>query len=545
VFLVVFLVMAATLVIGSFFFSIANEPAITPSKIADVLLQPQTLKLLINTLEVGIGAGLLATAVGSLYAWFLVRTNVPWRRALRLGVILPLSMPFIVKGFGWIALFSPSFGLINRAAAAFGIGPIINIYTIWGVIFAIGVGGLPLSFLVMEPAVRAIDFSLEESSRVAGRGLFQTFLRVTLPLLTPGMISSFILVMIIGIGNFDYPFLFNATGKTQTLATQIFYVLRGTPVPKYGTATIYSLIYLVIALVAITFYWRATRNTQRFVTVTGKASRSRVHDLGRWRPVGTAFLVFIWSLSFLLPFLGILATSFAPGISNVFRGFTLDNYAYFLSISAIRGVLINTLVVSAAAALLVAFFSVFIAYTSLKSDIRFSAIGDYVATIPLGFPPIVYSLAIFWMVLLIPGLNATYGTLVPIVLALVFVRLPHGVRIVSSNLIQLSDELEEASRVSGRGWFGSFRRITVPLLSGGVGNTFLYTFIDSMRELGAIVLLISAGNNVYTSILLQMYSQSSTALPDIAAGSVLFVALIFVFVVIYMYRTEAGGPPTA
>lgn len=534
------------LVFGSFFFSIANEPAITPEKIVDVLFRQQTAELLFNTVFIGVGSGIVATALGSIYAWFLVRTNSPGTRALRLAVILPLSMPLLVKGFGWIAILSPTFGLFNRFfLETFGMGPVFNIYTVWGVIFAIGFGGLPLSFLIMEPAVRSIDFSLEESSRIAGRGMFQTFMRVTLPLLAPGMISSFILIMIFALGNFDYPFLFNATGNTETLATEIFFVLRGTPVPKYGTATIYSLIYLVIAFIAITFYWRATRQSHRFETVTGKASRQRVHDLGRWKYAGTGLLVSLWAISFLVPFIGIFMMSLAPSISTVFQQFTLANYADFLSISAIRGVLINTFAVSFAAAVLVSFFSVFISYTSLKSDIEFSAIGDYVATIPLGFPPIVYSLAIFWMVLIVPGLNQSYGTLAPLVLALVFVRLPHGVRIVSSNLIQIADELEEASRVSGRGWFGSFRRVTVPLLKGGVGNTFLYTFIDSMRELGAIVLLITAGNNVYTGILLQMYNQSATALPTISAGSVVLVMLIFVFVVIYMYRTESGVAPTA
>jgi iron(III) transport system permease protein len=183
---------------------------------------------------------------------------------------------------------------------------------------------------------------------------------------------------------------------------------------------------------------------------------------------------------------------------------------------------------------LTALFATFIAYTSLKYD-RFTGFGDYVSTIPLGFPPIVYGLAIFWLVLMLPGVDSLYGTIAPLVLALVFTRLPHGTRMVTSNLIQISDELEEASSISGASWTTTFRKVVVPLIKGGVTNTFLYSFIGSMRELGAVVLLITAGNNVLTNLLLQMYSQDAGALPTVAAGSMFLFLMVLSVVLVYEY----------
>lgn len=532
IFFFTFLMTAGALVVGTFVFNVGAASRITFARVIEVLTRPSTTKVVLDTLWIGIGGGIIATTMGSIYAWILVRTNAPGKKFLRLVIVLPLAMPFIVKGVGWIAMLAPGFGIINRL---WPFGTLFNLYSLEGIIIAFGVGGLPLSFLIMEPAVRSISPALEEGSQIAGRGLISTFFRVVLPMLKPALLSSFILIAIYGFGNFDYPFLFGATQSgLDTLATEIYFVIYGSPIPKYDVATILSLIYVAIAAVAILIYWTATKQSHRFETVSGQQERQTVHDLGAWRYPASALCFLMWATAFLIPFTGMLAMSFASNISKVFTSFTLTNYVDFLGISVLSSVIFNTLVAALGAALGVAFFSVFISYTTLKSDFKYSKIGDITATIPLSFPPIVYGLAIYWMILLVPGLGATYGTILPLILALIFVRLPHGVRIVSSNLIQISDELEEASQSVGASWFHTFRNVTIPLLKNGIANSFLYTFIDSMRELGAIVLLITAGNNVFTGLLLRMYSQSASALPTVAAGSVILVGIILVFVIIYM-----------
>lgn len=541
IFFFIFLATAASLLVGTFVFNIGDAANLTPGRIFEVLTRPSTTRVILDTLWIGIGGGIIATTMGALYAWILVRTNVPGKKLFRLIIVLPLSMPFIVKGVGWIAMLAPSFGLVNRL---WPFGVLFNLYSLEGIILAFGVGGLPLSFLVMEPAVKSVSPALEEGSRIAGRGLPTTFVRVTLPMLKPALLSSFILIAIYGFGNFDYPFLFGASqGGLDTLATEIYFVIYGSPIPSYDVATILSFVYVAIAAVAISIYWMATRQSHRFETVTGRQERQTVHDLGGWKWPAAGLLAFFWALSFLVPFLGMLSMSFAENISAIFQSFTIENYFDFLSISVLGDIIFNTVVAAFGAAIGVAFFSVFVSYTTLKMDLgpNFSKIGDITATIPLSFPPIVYGLAIYWMILMVPGLGVTFGTILPLILALIFVRLPHGVRITSSNLIQISDELEEASQTVGASWFHTFRNVTVPLLKNGIANSFLYTFIDSMRELGAIVLLITAGNNVYTGLLLRMYSQTASALPTVAAGSTILVGIIFVFLVIYMRISGVGA----
>jgi iron(III) transport system permease protein len=542
-FLGIFLATVIALFVGTTLFGIGENTGLTLALVQETLFRPELGRIVFDTIAIGIGAGTISAFIGAVYAWLLVRTDMPFKRLFRVIVILPLSMPFIVKGVGWVSMLAPGFGLINvffRNTFGF---VLFDIYSVWGIIMAIGFGGLPLAFLVTEPAVRSIDPSFEEASRIAGRGLLGTFFRVTLPLLFPAMFSTFMLVLVFSLGNFDYPFLLGAAqGGVDTLATEIFQVIRGSPVPQYNVAGIYSILYVLIAFIAITVYWLATRRTTKYQTVSG-GSRQTVNSLGRYKFVAVGICLFLWGMSFLAPFVGMLFMSLTPRIGALFSlEFTLTNYAELFTIPSLFGVIFNTVAAGFVAGLLTAIFATFIAYTSLKYD-RFTGFGDYVSTIPLGFPPIVYGLAIFWLILMIPGIDSLYGTLAPLILALVFTRLPHGTRMVTSNLIQISDELEEASSISGASWTTTFRKVIVPLIKGGVTNTFLYSFIGSMRELGAVVLLITAGNNVLTNLLLQMYNQDAGALPVVAAGSM--VLFLMVLSIVLVYEFVGAGKYTA
>ena len=98
--------------------------------------------------------------------------------------------------------------------------------------------------------------------------------------------------------------------------------------------------------------------------------------------------------------------------------------------------------------------------------------------------------------------------------------------------LRLDDELEEASRVCGRSWFDSFRNITLPLSIDGMSNAFLWIFIDAMKELTGIILLITTGGNVFTNYIMGVYKNDPGALPDIAAGAVMFSMVIFGFIIL-------------
>jgi iron(III) transport system permease protein len=318
----------------------------------------------------------------------------------------------------------------------------------------------------------------------------------------------------------------------ETFATEIFSLIKLNISPEYGRAAVLSIPYMLLAMGLIGLYHYFTKKREKYVTVSGAGSRGDRIDLGRSRFLGAGYCVLVWAGSFAIPAIGIAGMALSPQLGSAFEGVTLGNFAAFFELSKIQPVLINTIIFAFLGAVGVVVVATLISYTALKYDHRLARIGDYASTIPLGLPPIVYGLSIFWMILLVPGFNSLHGTIVPLVLAIIFMKTPHGVRIISSNLIQISDEFEEASRVSGWSWFQSFRKIVIPLSLDGIGNAFLFVFIDSMKELAGVVLLITAGSDVFTNYIMQLYGNDPSALPTIAAGAVIFTGFILVFVFI-------------
>jgi iron(III) transport system permease protein len=528
--------MIIILFIGGALFSVNDGDAITTEKFVSTLASAGNVDILLNTLVVGFGTGFIATLGGTLYAWLVVRTDIYGKRYLRILAIVPMTLPALTKSIGWVAIFSPSVGIVNVFFMDyFGIGPIFNLYTLHGITIIMGLSSLPVGFLLMEPAIKSLSSSLEEASRISGAGTIETLVKVTGPLLAPGMLSVFLLTSIYGFGSFEYPFIFGSSqGTVETYSTIIYKSVVFNVVPKYDEAIIYSIVYTFIAFTMIILYRRLTSDQFKFETVTGRSEAPTKFKLGKWRIHGTMFCWIVAFFAFFAPLIGILGLSVAENVSSVFLSFTLKNFSNFLSMAGVPNAAWNTLLLAICAGAGVSIISLFLSYTALKTDIKIKSYditrtADYISVMPLGLPPIVYGVTIFWLVLLGP-MSVAYGTLWPLILAIVLLKIPHGTRMVSASLIQISDDLEEASRITGSSWIGTFRNVVTPLVKGGVLNAFLFVFIDAVKELSAVVLLITAGNSVLMALLLQLYSNDPNALPTIGAGSV-FIAL-FLFVIV-------------
>ncbi|HUH99484.1 MAG TPA: ABC transporter permease subunit, partial [Nitrososphaerales archaeon] len=175
-----------------------------------------------------------------------------------------------------------------------------------------------------------------------------------------------------------------------------------------------------------------------------------------------------------------------------------------------------------------------LSYAAYKVRSRGARLAEYISTVPLAFPGVVYGVALFWTFLLLPGLDLVYGTIWPLAISLIFIRLPFATRIVSGNMVQVSTELEEASQVSGAGFLRTFTRILLPLTKSGLFNSFIYTFIDSLRELGGVIILATAHSFTFTVLLLHYYNTASvfSEIDTVAAGSIIFTAIITVFLVL-------------
>jgi iron(III) transport system permease protein len=129
----------------------------------------------LNTFYFSIGSALLATALGGAVAWIVTRTDTPLRGLGYFTAFASFGTPFILYTIGWLLLLGKAGPvnywlkvLFNQA------GPVVNVYSLFGMIFIESLLWSPFVFLMLAAAFRSMDPSLEEASAVCGARIWQT-----------------------------------------------------------------------------------------------------------------------------------------------------------------------------------------------------------------------------------------------------------------------------------------------------------------------------------------------------------------------------------
>lgn len=455
--------------------------------------------LLLNSIYYGIGTCTLTFLIGTFLAWVSERTNTPLKKLFIVMSLIPFIIPGILSTISWILLLSPKIGLINivvKGILGLESAP-FNIYSMWGMIWAESIHLYPLVFLLMSAAFRNMDTSLEEAALTAGSSTFQTFCRVTLPLMRPAMFSVLLINFIRGIEAFEVPALIGVPAKISVFTTKIFLAIHQFP-SDFGLAGAYAVTLLAISTTGVLIYGRITRREERYATVTGKGYRPRVIDLGAWKYVTLAVSFLIFFLAVILPVFVLLWSSFIPyyGVPSreLMEKMTWANYQYILNYPLALTAFKNSFYLSVGSATLVMLLTSIIAWITVKSKLPGRALLDNMTFIPIAMPGIVLGVSLIWVYLTLP--IPIYGTIWVLLLAYITKFMPYGIRAASASMIQINKELEEASLTAGGTWFQTFRKVVLPLLMPGFIAGWIYISIIALRELSTSILLYSYNSTV-------------------------------------------------
>ena len=204
-----------------------------------------------RTILLGTTVTLLTLVIGYPLAYYLARTTSRWRSWLTILVVFPLLLNLVVRTFGWIALLANR-GLVNEMLAGLGWieTPIRLMFNFTGLLIGLTHIFLPFMVLMLVGAIQTIDRSVEDAARVLGANWGSTFLRVTLPLSIPGILSGSILVFVLTISALVTPRLLGGpTYKVMsTLIYDQFLALLNWPA---GSAMAVLLTAMVIGLIAL------------------------------------------------------------------------------------------------------------------------------------------------------------------------------------------------------------------------------------------------------------------------------------------------------
>jgi iron(III) transport system permease protein len=453
--------------------------------------------LLANSMIFSIGSAGIAICYGTTLAWLAERSNAPFRTLAYITAYVSFAIPGIIKVVGWIMLLGPKAGILNAVVMPFTGAPLLNIFSMQGMILVESFLWIPIVFLLMSTPFRAMDPALEEAATTAGSSGWQVFRKVTFPLALPSVLAVLILTFIRSLEAFEIPALIGIPAGVEVLTTKIYLQIRGGLIPKYGEASAYSIILIVMVALGLMPYYRITSKTYKYTTISGKAYRPHRVELGRWRWLGGA-LMLVLPLLQIFPIAAITWSSLLPFAQapswKALSMVSFNNYRTAFADSSIVGSVFNSLTVSVTSATVAIIITFFAAWLIVRASIKARWVLDQMAMLPLVFPGIVMGIAILKMYLMLP--IPVYGTIWILVLAFIARYLPYGIRFSHSALLSLHKELEEGAMVSGASWFQMMRQVVVPLIMPALLAGWIYIFLITFRELSIALLLYSPGSQV-------------------------------------------------
>jgi len=455
---------------------------------------PSIREALWNTVSLSVVRQAVALAIGVILAWLIARTDLPWRKGLEFMFWISFFLPSLPVALGWILLLDGKFGLLNQwlQALPFVSGPIFNVYSYWGIVWVHMTTSLGVKVLLLAPAFRNLDASLEESARSCGATPVTTLIRIVVPLMMPAILVATVLGLIRSMEAFEIELLLGVPIGLFVYSTKIRDLVAYEP-PDYASATALGSIFLLLLLVMVALQ-RSYLGQRHYRTVTGRGFSTNPTSLGRWRwPIFamvalTAFSVTVVPVAMLL--MGTFMRAF--GYFDIPNPWTMENWQRVLADPSLIRSLWNTIFVGLGTAVTGVVFYSLIAYVVVRRHFKGKAALDFISWLPWAVPGILMGLALLWTVFETRILLFLYGSVYLLIIALFIKSMPFGVQISKSVLVQLGPELEEAARISGGSWFQTYRRVLVPLLAPTLIVVGLLGFMSAARDISTVVLLGSS-----------------------------------------------------
>ncbi|MBV9262540.1 MAG: iron ABC transporter permease [Pseudolabrys sp.] len=496
-------------------------------------------QILLNTLTVSVAATAMALVIGFVMAWILARTNVPGRRIFEQAMAMPYYLTPLLGALAWSMLGSPESGFINQVWRALGgSGHIFDINTPFGIAWVMALFEGSVAFVMIAAVMKSMDPSLEEASQVMGASRWRTMLRVTLPLVIPGVLGAAIFVFAEMLGSFAVALVLGSPNRYYVVTTAIYQLVQQYP-PRVQLAAAMGVSLFAVMFVML-FIYRRIVSAGSYVTITGKAFRPRVSDVRGLRYILLVVCVFYLLAAVVLPIATLLFASVQkiavafPAADN----FTLNNFRAAMSMNAARSALGNSLILAFGTASVGIVLMGLLAWLIYRS--RLPGVGwiEYVVMFPQAVPRLVFAFGMMWAWVVFP--IPIYGTLWLLLIAYLTVFLPLGVRTISGVMLQIDKSLEECAQMCGASWTFRTRTVTVPLLIPGLIAAWLLLFIASVRELGASILLMGPHSKVITpSIVESWFGTASELTATLALIQTLVIAAAMIVLVIATRRLGA------
>jgi iron(III) transport system permease protein len=482
-----------------------------------------------NSLGLAIFVSCTSTLIGLAFALAATRSRSRFTGVLRAFSLLPIITPPFVVGMAIILLFglqgfvtSQLLGLKTRAIFGFP-----------GLALAQTLSFAPVAFLVISSVVESINPALEEASLTLRAGRWQTFWKVTLPLLRPGVANAFLLTIIESLADFGNPIIIG--GEFEVLSTEIYFSIVG----RFDQTLAATLGLILLSFCLISFllqrYWLGQRS---YVTVTGKPPSGRPMPLPRSLEKGLLAFCALWCLFTLVIYVSVVSGGFVEiwGINNTF---TLRHYALLLRDG--MQALWTTLLLAGISAPLTAALGLMIAYLVVRHRFPGRRLLEFLSMLSFAVPGTVIGIGYVMAFNQSPFLLT--GTAVILVIAFIFRNMPVGIRSGVAALSQIDQALEEASVTLRASFALTLKRIVLPLIRPAIVSALVFSFVRAVTAISAVVFIVSAKWQLSTKVILDQAENGRYGLAT-AYSTVLIVIMAAAIALMYLWagrRTTRTG----
>ncbi len=503
-----------------------------------------------NSLIIAFSTSALSITMGSLIAWLMVRTDLPGKKFFSLAVIVPYMLPSWCKSMAWLAVFrNETIGGAAGFLSYIGIkSPDWLAYGPAAIIIVLSIHYYAYAYLLVSAALRSINSELEEMGEIIGAGKGLILRRITLPLVLPAILSSVILTLSKSMGTFGVPSFLGLKVGYYTISTSLYSTIQS----QKGTGFAISLVLIALASVDIFINQRLIGSRKSYATIGGKGGRSTLLSLGKWKaPIVIALSVFLL-FAVVMPLVILLYQTFMLragdyGLSNFTLHYWLGEADPNIS-DGLPGVfrspqfwmyVKNTLLLVGLTSVIATACGQMIGYINSRGrHLRSGKLVEQMVFIPYLIPSIAFG-AMYLAMFATPakvnlfGLNVTlipslYGTFTVLVLVSIVKHLPFASRAGTSNMLQISAELEEAGQIAGASFPRRFFRIVFPLAKNGFMSGLMLILISIMKELDLIVILMTP-SQATLPYMAYTYSTSGFQQPASAVAIVMFVMVFFFY----------------
>jgi iron(III) transport system permease protein len=503
-----------------------------------------------NAFWLATGLAVIAVPLGGMLAFLMIRTDLPGKGFIAPLLLVPIFVSPMVMGFGYVVSMGPVGFYSLWLKDILGFIP-WNIYSFTSIVIIAGLTHVPHVYLYASSALKSLGSDVEEAARVAGASPLQVMFNVSLPMITPALAYAGVLVFFLGFEVFGLVLVLGDPEGHMVLATYLYKLTNKLGTPSYHLMAAVAVCLVMVTMPLVMVQRWLLKSANKFVSIKGKGARSKAMPLGRWKWLAFA-LIFGWLMfTIIMPMSGIVLRSFVQywgeGV-KLADVLTLQHFREILEQPALIRGIVNTVLIGVIGGACAVICYCAIALAMHRKPDMITRFLDYSVLVPRAVPGLLAGLSFLWVFLFVPSwmdgvlrgmdngvalwlsehaipvLRSLRSTIFALWLAYSVVWLAYGMRLISTALLQVGPELEEAARAVGATRGQVTRDVTVPLIKYGLLGAWLMVFLIFEREYSTGVYLLSPGTEVIGAMLVSLWATGSTDL--VAALSFINISLV-------------------